>query len=127
MNPLREIEEDLCRCDASFSQTLFHLIDTKGMTDVEVYTRARIDRKLFSKIRKSGYHPKKKTIIALVLALELNYTETINLLNLAGYTLSPALSLPADVIISNCIRKRIYDIEYINEIMHHYDLPLIGE
>lgn len=127
MNPLREIEEELGRCDASFSQELFHLIDIKGMTDVEVYTRARIDRKLFSKIRKSGYHPKKKTIISLALALELDYTETINLLSLAGYTLSPALSMPADVIISNTIRKGIYDIDQINEILHHYDLPLIGE
>lgn len=85
------IEEEFNRDVTSFSQELFYLIDT-GMTDVEVYTRAHIDRKLFSKIRKIGYLPSKKTIIALALSLELNYQETINLFNLAGYTLSPPIS-----------------------------------
>ena len=58
--------------DASFNELLFMLIDRTGQKDSDVYKRARIDRRLFSKIRSSKkYVPCKKTVVALCLALEL--------------------------------------------------------
>lgn len=122
----KNIEKEFNRNGKSFSQELFACIDAKKISDVEVYTRARIDRKLFSKIRKRGYLPSKKTIIALALALEMEYSETINLLGLAGFTLSTSPSMPFDIIISNAIQNRLYDIERINEILYKYHLPLLG-
>lgn len=48
---------------------------------MEVYKRANLNRKLFSKIRAGkGYTPSKRTAIALAVALQLSLVETDDLL-----------------------------------------------
>ena len=109
----------------SFSTMLFDLIDGKQMNDVDVYKRANIDRKLFSKIRSNkGYIPSKRTVIALGIALSLSLKEMDELLKRAGYALSRAVKF--DVIVEYFIITGVYDVYKINEALFKYEQPLLG-
>lgn len=119
------LSERLRHMDKTFQEYLFMLIDRRGLTDTEVYKKANIDRKHFSKIRSNvDYKPSKKTALALAVALELNIDETRDLLARAGLALSP--SMISDKIIEYCIETGNYDIYEINCILFKYDQQTLG-
>jgi hypothetical protein len=109
----------------TFSQSVLHWIDRKGFRDVDVYKKANLDRKLFSKLRGNiNYVPSKQTAIALAIALELNMDETNDLLARAGYALSPCSRF--DLIVSYFIQKENYNIFEINQALFAFDEDLLG-
>ena len=120
-----DLESLLDETDAGFSESLLQFIARSGKTNSEVYTRANIDRKLFSKIKNNpNYTPKKHTVLAFAIALELNLDDTMLLLERAGYALTHASKF--DIIIEYFIKQGIYDMFLINDTLYEFDQPLIG-
>ena len=119
------LEDLVGNLDEPFSATLLRLIDATGRKDSEVYNRANIDRRLFSKIRGNAhYAPSKPTVLAFAVALELTLDQTEDLLERAGFALSHSRKF--DVVVEYFIQSRKYDIFEINEVLFSYDQPLLG-
>ena len=120
-----ELEDLLNDTDAGFSETLLKLIDKTGKKDSDIYKKANVDRKLFSKIRNNpDYKPSKATAIAFAIALELNLEETKDFIARAGFALPHSSKF--DIIIEYFILNGNYDMFEINETLFAFDQNLLG-
>jgi O-acetyl-ADP-ribose deacetylase (regulator of RNase III) len=118
-------EKILKKTDEGFSEALLRLIGEKGMTEVQCYKKANVDRKLFSKILSNpDYKPSKPTALAFAVSLELSLPEAEALLKKAGFSLTRSRIF--DLIVEYCISHGFYNIYEINEILFEHDQPLLG-
>ena len=121
----KPLDKYIDEIDSGFREMLFALIDASGMTDVECYKRANVDKRVFSKIKSNkDYRPSKQTAIAFAISLKLDINETQALLATLGYTLSQ--STVFDKIIRYFIINGNYDIFEINEALFEFDQNLLG-
>ena len=123
MSVNRNIDNLMDQLEETFSQRLLRMIDERGMTDSEAYTKAYVDRRHFSKIRKDvNYAPNKKTVLAFTIALELSLDEAKDLLASAGFALSR--SSKTDIIVAYFLQNKIYDMFEINDVLDAYGQPV---
>jgi hypothetical protein len=105
----------------SLQKLLFQYIDDRELKDADVYKKAGMDRKHFSKIRSiPDYKPRKTTVIALALALELDSDDAEDFLHAAGYSLSSSETY--DLAIRFFLERGIYDMKSINETLDYLSL-----
>lgn len=110
--------------EETFTQLVIRYMREKNLTPKEVYTRACIDRKLFSKIISNIYYqPTKNTAVKIALGLQLTPEETDKLLNAAGFALSR--SKITDLVISYCISHNQRTVWQVNGTLEIYGLAAI--
>ena len=114
---------DIKDIDKGFIDTLFDLIDASGESDPDIYKRANKDRKYFSKMKRVGYKPTKSVAIAFAIALRLDFEDSLDLIERAGFTLSKAIIF--DKIIAYCIKTEEFNIHNVNQILYKYDQELL--
>ena len=120
----RKLAERMKHMSDTFPQYLLYLIKEKGLTNADVYQRAIVDKKVFSKIKNNpGYHPQKLTALCLCVGAKLNMDESRDLLARAGYALSPCDK--TDIIFSYFIENEIYDMIELDIQLEEHGLPCI--
>ena len=118
---LSRLKSKLDKPRETFFERLMRLIDESGMTDVEAYKRAGIDRRRFSKMR-SGQLPSARTIFAFIFVLRLNLDDARDLLASAGHSISPASEF--DLAMQYCIEEG-FDIDTVNEILYALGMSIL--
>ncbi len=122
---INDLGQMLKKLDKGFSETLLQLIDKTGKKDSEIYKKANVDRKLFSKIRNNiDYKPSKATALAFAFALELDIEETKDFISKAGFALSHSSKF--DIIVEYFLINKNYNVFELNEVLFAFDQPLIG-
>ena len=120
----RRLADRMKHMSDSLPEYLLYLIRQKGMKNSEVYKRAIVDKKVFSKIKNNpDYHPQKLTALCLCVGARLNMDETRDLLARAGYALSPCSK--TDIIFSYFIEHGIYDMIELDIQLEEHGLPCV--
>ena len=99
----------------TFQERLFRFMDRTGKSDVEIYKGANLTKQTFSKIKKPGHIPKKRTVLALAISMELSIDDTKDLLESAGQAFSP--SDKVDLAVQYCMDHGIYSILEVERIL----------
>ena len=108
--------------DNSFKDHLFDIIYQKDLDNTTVWKRANMNRKSFSKIQCGETKiPKKTTVLALCIALELSLNEAKDLLASADMAFNP--SDKRDCLVMECLVKEQYNIHEINAMLYVCNLP----
>lgn len=108
----------------TFSVMLNRLREERNLTPKELYSRAWIDRRLYSQIMgERSYQPAKNTAIAFGLGLHLNLSDMKLLLGSAGLSINKTSEF--DLVISFCLEKEIFDISTVNQFLFYRKQPLL--
>ena len=121
-----KIEKIIEQREKNFSEYLLEFIREKNMSEVEVYKKAHLNRRIFSKLRnEENYKPSKKTILAISFGMELKLSEVEELLKHGGYALS--LEDKFDLIMRYFFENQIYDLFLVNEVLDYYEFKPISD
>ena len=126
-----DLSEDDFPLEETFPQAVLRLIDEKGMTDPQCYSRANLSRAVFNKLKQSAlnpagseYRPSKETALALTIGLGLTLDEAKNLLEKAGFAISHCSR--RDLIVEYFLAIGNHDIFELNEALFRFQQQPLG-
>ena len=119
----QNIDDILKEKQQSFPELLMEYIIRSELKNSQVYHRALITKQVFSNAISGNGTPKKNTILALALALELNLEDTEKLLMKAGYAFSDASQF--DRAIQYFIENKKYNVIEVNINLDALGLPIL--
>lgn len=104
----------------SFQEKVYEIINAKKLDNVDVYKKAYISKQTWSKVTNTvtKKNPSKDTAFQICIGLDLNYEESIELMALAGHSLSNGE--PRDLCLRYCLENEVHDIDVINVALHEY-------
>ena len=123
MSVNRNIDNLMDQLEETFSQRLLRMIDERGMTDSEAYTKAYVDRRHFSK------NTKKMSIMFRIrkpywrLRLLWNYLWMKQRIYLQ-VLVALSRSSKTDIIVAYFLQNKIYDMFEINDVLDAYGQPV---
>ena len=120
---LSNLKSRLNKAEETCSERLLRLIRERGRDEVEVYQKAGVDRKLFSKMRRKDYRPKAKTLYAFIIVLQLTLDDAVDLLASAGYAFSSASRL--DLVVKFCVEKGSDDLDEVNNALYELGMETL--
>jgi hypothetical protein len=101
--------------NSSFLTLLREFSFRKEIRPSMIYKRAHMTRATYSNLINKKYHPSKKAVISIGLALELNQTDMKKLLEGAGYSFNNCFVL--DLIVMSCIECKIFNLDMVNSLL----------
>lgn len=108
------------RANPFYDAVILHMEQKGFKTDSEFYKKIKMPRQLFAKIRDNSNNFSKKTVLWIVVGLELDYAQANDLIQKAGYTLRN--NDLRDVVLSYIFRNTRYTLKSVNEVLEHFNL-----
>ena len=113
------ITNDMRSVGNPFYESVCYYIDKKGFkSDAAFYNMIGMPRQLFAKMRNGSNNLSKKTVLWIIVGLQLDYPQANDLLRKAGYSFRG--SDKRDVILCYIFRNGVYDLRTVNEVLYHF-------
>lgn len=105
-----------------FYESVCRYMDKKGFkNDADFYNSISMPRQQFARLRNAANTLSKKTVLWIIVGLRLDYKEAGDLLQKAGYHFRK--NDMRDVILMYIFRNTTYDLDMVNQVLEHFQLP----
>ncbi len=121
---LKDLLDEAKHYGNPFYEAVCEHIDKKGFkSDADFYNSISMPRQQFARLRDPGNVLSKKTVLWIIVGLQLNYKDASDLIKKAGYSFKK--NDMRDVILTYIFRNTSYTLDSVNEILDYFELQTL--